>query len=96
MAWRIIKPKRNNSRLRNTSQFSNDHNKKEKNEWDMYWSDQYIPEDILNNLKTYQKVNHFPGMYLISNKIQLANSLRNMKKLFKQDYSIFPKSWVFP
>ena len=62
----------------------------------MYWSDQYIPEDILNNLKTYQKVNHFPGMYLISNKIQLANSLRNMKKLFKQDYSIFPKSWVFP
>ena len=100
MAWRIIKPNHDKQKRRErdkqNSQLSNDQTIIEKQQWDMYWSDAYIQHDVLLNLTAYQKVNHFPGMYLISNKIQLANSLKQMKKMFKQDYSIYPKSWVFP
>ena len=36
------------------------------------------------------------AMSLIANKVQLADSLKRMQKMFASDYQIFPKTWMFP
>lgn len=46
---------------------------------DIIWNDVTIPSDKLSQLKTFQKVNHFPSMNGVTKKSNLANSLKKMK-----------------
>lgn len=43
-----------------------------------------------------QKINHFPGIYEISRKNNLAKNLKQFQKTFPSDYNFFPESWVLP
>ena len=63
---------------------------------DLIWSDQAISADTLSKMKLYQKINHFPGMHVITRKNYLAWTLSRMQKLLPEEYNFFPKTWVLP
>ena len=65
-------------------------------EWDLFWQDEPIESEKLHRMKPYQKVNHFPAMFLIARKTFLAKNLNKMRKLFPEDYDFFPKTWIIP
>ncbi|OMJ80754.1 hypothetical protein SteCoe_18912 [Stentor coeruleus] len=68
----------------------------ENEEWDVFWTDSAVQPEKLAKMKHYQRINHFPGMYLISRKNYLAFNLGKLKKLFPDCYNFFPRTWVVP
>ena len=64
--------------------------------WSIMWTDSAITSEKLSKMKLFQKINHFPGMYLISQKNYLASNLRKLKKVFAEEYNFFPRTWVAP
>lgn len=68
----------------------------ESEEWDLLWTDSAVQPEKLAKMRHYQRINHFPGMYLISRKNYLAFNLGKLRKLFPSDYNFFPKTWVVP
>lgn len=60
------------------------------------WIDSDFHIDRLKGLKPYQKINHFPGMTIISLKNNLAKYLKAMQKRQEKEFNFFPKSWIFP
>ena len=69
-----------------------------KADWDVIWIDSDFHIDRLKGLKLYQKINHFPGMTIISLKNNLAKYLKLMQKTpeLASEFTFFPKSWIFP
>lgn len=65
-------------------------------ECDVYWQDNALTPDQLSQLKTYQRVNHFPGMYAVARKDHLGKNLKAMKSLFPSAFNFFPPTWVLP
>lgn len=63
---------------------------------DFYWLDGAVPHDKLGRMKPYQKINHFPGMYELARKSNLARNLNRLRKLFPQEYDFYPKTWLLP
>jgi len=47
-------------------------------------------------LEPYQRVNHFPGMYVLSRKNNLGKALAVMRKNCSHEYSFYPKTWLLP
>jgi tubulin polyglutamylase TTLL6/13 len=68
----------------------------EDEDWDIWWIDGPVNPTFLMKMQTYQRVNHFPGMYALARKNLLAKNLMNMKKVFPDHYSFFPKTWLLP
>jgi hypothetical protein len=86
-------------------QFEEDHdggvvhgerNHKLKTEWDISWHDLGVTADFLTKMEPYQKVNQFPGMYVITRKNYLARNLMKMQKAFPDEYRFFPRTWIMP
>ncbi|XP_063709120.1 tubulin polyglutamylase ttll6-like [Culicoides brevitarsis] len=69
---------------------------KELDLWNVCWTDSIPPVEFCREMRRFQKINHFPGMYEISRKDMLARNMNRMLKLFPTDYQIFPKTWCFP
>jgi tubulin polyglutamylase TTLL6/13 len=46
--------------------------------WDISWHDLAITPDYMSKMQSYQKVNHFPGMYVVCRKNFLARNLMKM------------------
>ena len=55
-------------------------------EWDVYFADLGIDSEHLAQMKPYQKINHFPAMYLIARKTFLGKNLKKLAKLCPEDY----------
>ena len=53
-------------------------NQKLKDEWDVTWHDLGITADFLSKMQPFQKVNQYPGMYVITRKNYLARNLMKM------------------
>jgi len=68
----------------------------EETEWDVLWTDEVFSAEKLQGMKPHQVINHFPAMYLIALKHNLAKYLKLMQKAFPNDYKFFPKTWVTP
>ena len=51
---------------------------KDEKDWDIMWHDCGITPDKLSRLQDYQRINHFPGMYILSRKNYLAINLMKM------------------
>nr|XP_031324122.1 tubulin polyglutamylase TTLL6 [Camelus dromedarius] len=47
-------------------------------------------------MKSYQKINHFPGMSEICRKDLLARNMGRMLKMFPKDFHFFPRTWCLP
>ena len=52
--------------------------KKLREDWDITWHDLGITADFLSKMQNYQKVNQYPGMYVITRKNNLARNLMKM------------------
>ncbi|NWW91629.1 TTL13 polyglutamylase, partial [Rhynochetos jubatus] len=68
----------------------------ESEEWTVYWTDYSVPLERLMDMKRFQKINHFPGMMEICRKDLLARNLNRMRRLFPEEYHIFPRTWCLP
>ncbi|KAM3137328.1 hypothetical protein pb186bvf_010508 [Paramecium bursaria] len=60
------------------------------------WKDTYITDEEYRRLMPFQKINHFPGSYLLGKKNELCRNLNKMKKQFPDDYDFYPKTWQLP
>jgi tubulin polyglutamylase TTLL6/13 len=58
--------------------------------WDICWHDAGVTADYFSKMLPYQKINHYPGMYVVTRKNHLARNLMRMKKAFPQEYNFFP------
>lgn len=64
--------------------------------WDLFWTDGVVQPERLSQMKPFQKINHFPGMYSLARKNYLAKNLNKMRKNFPDEYDFFPRSWLIP
>ncbi|XP_043856407.1 tubulin polyglutamylase TTLL6 [Dromiciops gliroides] len=65
-------------------------------DWTLYWTDFSVSLDRVMEMKSYQKINHFPGMSEICRKDLLARNMSRMIKLFPKEFHFFPKTWCLP
>ena len=65
-------------------------------EWDVYWTDSAIETCQLFRMHHFQKINHFPGMYVLARKNLLGRGLMKMRKEFPEEYNFFPLTWSVP
>jgi tubulin polyglutamylase TTLL6/13 len=65
-------------------------------EWCLYWTDTSVSIDRVNQMKRWQKINHFPGMSEICRKDFLTRNMNRMLKLFPKEYSFYPRAWCLP
>ena len=47
-------------------------------------------------MQAHQKINHFPGMYVLSRKNNLGRNLMRLKKLEPDEYNFFPQTFILP
>ena len=64
--------------------------------WDICWQDFAVSPKEFANMALGQKINHFPGMYTLARKNNLAQNLNLMQKYFPDEYNFFPETWVVP
>ena len=50
----------------------------EDDDWDVFWTDGGVQPERLLKMKSYQRINHFPGMYTLARKNHLARNLVKM------------------
>lgn len=65
-------------------------------EWVLFWTDASVSAERLKRMKSYQRINHFPGMSEITRKDNLGRNMNRMKKLFPEDYAFIPNTWTLP
>ncbi|XP_037056850.1 tubulin polyglutamylase TTLL6 isoform X1 [Peromyscus leucopus] len=65
-------------------------------DWTLYWTDFSVSLERVMEMKSYQKINHFPGMSEICRKDLLARNMSRMLKLFPKDFHFFPRTWCLP
>lgn len=65
-------------------------------DFDIFWSDTGMPPEKLQKLKPYQRLNHFPGMYVLARKNHLGKHLNKMRKRFDKEYNFYPRTWMLP
>ncbi|XP_054565254.1 tubulin polyglutamylase TTLL6 isoform X2 [Eptesicus fuscus] len=68
----------------------------ENDDWTLYWTDFSVSLERVMEMKSYQKINHFPGMSEICRKDLLARNMCRMSKLFPKDFHFFPRTWCLP
>ncbi|KAK2949489.1 putative Replication protein A 70 kDa DNA-binding subunit [Blattamonas nauphoetae] len=64
--------------------------------WNLFWMDTSVGTDRLKRLRSYQKINHFPGMSEITRKDNLARNMNKLKQQYPKDYQFVPQSWILP
>jgi len=55
-----------------------------------------VTADFLAQMKQYQRVNHFPGMYNLSRKSNLCRNLNRIRRKFPKSYNFYPQTWLLP
>ena len=63
---------------------------------DIIWQDSALSPTILSLLNSYQRINHFPGIFAISRKDYLARHLKSMELMNPGEFSFFPETWIVP
>jgi len=65
-------------------------------EWDLYWCDTGVTNEMLCRMKKYQKINHYPAMGCLARKNNLGKNLMRMRKEFPKEFGFFPPTWLLP
>jgi len=62
----------------------------------LIWSDTAVSVERIIELKTFQKINHFPSMGEICRKDNLARNMAKMQRAHPDEYNFIPQTWVIP
>ncbi len=62
----------------------------------VYWIDIATIHERFKTILPWQVINHFPGMPNIARKNRMGQNLNKMLKIFPQEYSYYPRTWVLP
>jgi tubulin polyglutamylase TTLL6/13 len=62
----------------------------------LFWSDSEGSLEFAQNLQRWQFYNHFPGMWSIAHKVELARVLDRMARLLPAVYNFHPRSFMLP
>jgi len=62
----------------------------------LFWYDVHVGVDFCLTLRPWQFVNHFPGTFAISRKVELGRNYERMQRLFPDFYNFHPLSFVLP
>lgn len=65
-------------------------------DWDVWWTDREIEANTLFRMNLHQKINHFPGIYILARKNLFGLGLMSMREHFPDDYNFFPETWTIP
>ncbi|CAH6775964.1 Ttll6 [Phodopus roborovskii] len=84
------------SRMRRAAQQYGLREAGDNDDWTLYWTDYSVSLERVMEMKSYQKINHFPGMSEICRKDLLARNMSRMLKLFPKDFHFFPRTWCLP
>lgn len=60
------------------------------------WHDSEGRIDIMHGLKPWQLYNHFPGIWAISRKVELAKNMERMRRMLPEIFSFHPKTFLLP
>ena len=52
--------------------------------------------DRFSQLKSYQRINHFPGMSIVCRKNELGKLLNAMQTKYGKEFEFYPRTWVLP
>ena len=63
---------------------------------DIIWQDSALNPTFLSQLNSFQRINHFPGIYGISRKDYLAKHLKLMESFHPSEFNFFPNTWILP
>ena len=64
--------------------------------FDLCWTDNHVKPELFARMQPHQKINHFPGMTILSRKNNLGLGLMQFRKKFPGDYDFFPITWSLP
>jgi len=53
-------------------------------DWDVWWTDREIDANTFFRMKLHQKINHFPGIYILARKNLFGLGLMAMKEYFPE------------
>ena len=71
-------------------------NKKEASQWNVRWGKHMLPESF-KELRSYHKVNHFPGTGGIGRKDRLARNIAKSRRRFGAgEYNFLPETYLLP
>lgn len=62
----------------------------------LFWVDNNVGIEFCLSLQPWQFVNHFPGTYAISRKVELSRSYDRAQRLFPNLYNFHPLSFILP
>ena len=69
---------------------------KDDDKFNIWFQDMSVNLDRVMKLKTYQKINHFPGTLAICRKDELAINLNKLLHFFPDDYDFYPRTFILP
>lgn len=64
--------------------------------FDLCWTDNHVKQEIFYKMHQGQKINHFPGMEILSRKNNLGKALMAFRSRFLEEYDFFPNTWMLP
>lgn len=64
--------------------------------FDLCWTDSHVKQEIFYKMHQGQKINHFPGMEILSRKNNLGKALMAFRNKFPEEYDFFPNTWMLP
>lgn len=62
----------------------------------LIWNDTAVSVERIIELKSFQKINHFPSMGEICRKDNLARNMAKMQRAHPEEYNFIPQTWVLP
>lgn len=66
-------------------------------DWVIFFGKHFNDDDEkFEQIKAYQRVNHFPGSWCIGRKDRLSRLLHKFSRNFKEDFHIHPQTFVLP
>uniref|UniRef100_H2Y307 Tubulin polyglutamylase TTLL7-like n=2 Tax=Ciona intestinalis TaxID=7719 RepID=H2Y307_CIOIN len=62
----------------------------------LFWFDSVVPMEKFQEMKAYQRINHFPSMGEICRKDYLARNMAKMHRARPTEFNFVPRSWILP
>uniref|UniRef100_H2ZKE6 Tubulin polyglutamylase TTLL7 n=1 Tax=Ciona savignyi TaxID=51511 RepID=H2ZKE6_CIOSA len=62
----------------------------------LFWYDSVVPMEKFQELKNYQRINHFPSMGEICRKDYLARNMAKWVESRPSEFNFVPRSWILP